>query len=65
MLTEREEHAGEWERGQSRSGRGEGEAEEDWGAEGAISSRLARAFVAGYECETDADFFRRFGVKIG
>lgn len=47
MLTEREEHAGEWERGRSRGGEeGEAEAGEDAADEG-FSGRLGRAFAAG------------------
>lgn len=49
MLTEREEHAGEWERGRSRGGQGGEEGEEagdDAGEEG-FSGRLGRAFAAG------------------
>ena len=63
MMTEREEHAGEWERGQSRSGRAEA-AEEDWAADDGISGRLGRAFQAGYNAETPDDFFRSFGVRF-
>lgn len=50
LLTEREEHAGEWERGRSRGGQGgeegEGEAGDDAAEEG-FSGRLGRAFAAG------------------
>lgn len=63
LLTEREEHAGEWERGQGRGGDAPAE-EEEWG-EGGVSSRLGRAFVAGYSCENDADFFKLTGYRIG
>lgn len=45
MLTEREEHAGEWERGLNPASREQ--QEEDWGAEDGISGRLGRAFYAG------------------
>ena len=62
MMSEREEHAGEWERGQSRSGRAEGE--EDWAAEDGISGRLGRAFYAGYNAETPDEFYRSFGVRF-
>ncbi len=55
MLTEREEHAGEEERGRGGGGRGgepaEGD-EEDWAAEEGVSGRLGRAFVAGYNAQT-------------
>jgi hypothetical protein len=60
MLSEKEEHAGEWERGQTR---GEQE-EEGWGAEEGVSGRLGRAFFAGYEAEGPGEFFRRFGVRF-
>ncbi|KAL4423998.1 hypothetical protein ABPG75_001299 [Micractinium tetrahymenae] len=66
MLTEREEHAGEEERGQSRGGRGGEQAEadeEDWAAEDGVSGRLGRAFVAGYNAQTPEAFFRKFGVR--
>ena len=49
MLTEREEHAGEWERGRSRGGHGgeEGEDAGDDAADEGFSGRLGRAFAAG------------------
>ncbi|KAL4421845.1 hypothetical protein ABPG77_001327 [Micractinium sp. CCAP 211/92] len=66
MLTEREEHAGEEERGRGGGGRGgepaEGD-EEDWAAEEGVSGRLGRAFVAGYNAQTPEAFFRKFGVR--
>lgn len=59
LLTEREEHAGEEERGQTRSELAA--ADDGWGDDDGVSGRLGRAFNAGYSCETDADFYRRFG----
>lgn len=71
LLTEREEHAGEWERGRGRAHADADAADDDapvedeeWG-EGGVSSRLARAFVAGYHCDNDADFYRLTGYRIG
>jgi hypothetical protein len=61
MMTETEEHAGEWERGQGRQPGGD--TEEGWGEEG-WGGRLGRAFAAGYNAETPADFYRRFGVRF-
>lgn len=66
MLTEREEHAGEWERGRSRGGHGgeEGEDAGDDAADEGFSGRLGRAFAAGYHCESAAAFFRLTGRII-
>jgi hypothetical protein len=66
MLTEREEHAGEWERGRSRGGPGgeEGEEAGEDAADEGFSGRLGRAFAAGYNCETDQDFFQLTGRII-
>ena len=49
MLTEREEHAGEWERGRSRGGQGgeEGEEAGEEAVDEGFSGRLGRAFAAG------------------
>mgnify|MGYP001810366008 CR=1 FL=1 len=62
MLTEREEHAGEWERGRSRHSRGD-EGDEGWGAEEGMGGRLGRAFYAGYNAESPAEL-RRIGLRF-
>lgn len=63
LLTEKEEHAGDEERGQGHGARGEQEAVEDeWAAEGACG-RLGRAFVEGYN-STKEDFLRCWGYRL-
>lgn len=54
MLTEREEHAGDEERGQGRRGRRGVGDDEDWAAEDGAGGLLGRAFVAGYNAPTPA-----------
>ena len=53
LVTEREEHAGEEERGQTRSGLGQ-QDEDGWAGDEGVSGRLGRAFVEGYNTQTPA-----------
>ncbi|PSC73457.1 F-box SKIP31 isoform X2 [Micractinium conductrix] len=63
LVTEREEHAGEEERGQTRSGLGQ-QDEDGWAGDEGVSGRLGRAFVEGYNTQTPADFLLKFGRGI-
>lgn len=60
MLTEREEHVGEEERGQGGGAHADAEGDEDEG----MCGRLGRAFHAGYSCDNEQQFFHKFGTTL-